>query len=126
MSNSYIKFKAQENGIRKIPNTIDTNTADLVSAEDIPISNPDFADKINEVSTWLIEFEGDSYYPDREVGLNAANQPIVIMPWKKNYGYWTDNNLTIKYFRSKFNSTDITKEEFEKHWKFFESKNGKS
>jgi len=123
MSNSYIKFKALENGIRRMPEHIGAGIVEVISTTVIPIANPDFENKIDEVSTWLIEFEGDSYYPNREVGLDISNNPILIMPWKKNYGYWTDNNVTLEEFKSHFNSINITKEEFEKFWKMFEEKN---
>src|SRR5258705_12353144 len=113
MSNSYIKFKSPESGIRKTPENIGKRIARAISTTVIPIANPDFENKIDEVSTWLIEFEGDSYYPNREVGLDILDKPILIMPWQKNYGYWTDNNLTIEDFRSHFDTIDISKKEFE-------------
>ncbi len=90
---------------------------------DIPIANPDFESKIDKVSSWLIEFEADSYYPSREIGLNNLDKPIMIMPWKKNYGYWTDNNLVIEDFRLHFYTIDISKKEFEKNWNLFEKEN---
>lgn len=123
MSNTYIKFDSLGTGVRKTPENIGTRIPEELSMTDVPIANPDFANKIGEVSTWLIEFEGDSYFPNREVGLDMSNKPILIMPWKKNYGYWTDNDLTLKHFRSHFNSINITREEFERYWKGFEEKN---
>ena len=123
MGNSYIKFKSSETGVRKTPENIGKRIAKAILTTIIPIANPDFENKIDEVSTWLIEFEGDSYYPNREVGLDILDNPIMIMPWQKNYGYWTDNNLTIENFRSHFNTIDISKEEFERYWNLFEEKN---
>ena len=123
MSNTYIKFKAPETGIKKTPENIGKRIAKPISTEDIPIANPDFENKIDKVSTWLIEFEADSYYPNREIGLDSLDKPILIMPWQKNYGYWTDNNLTIEVFRSHFNITDISKNEFERYWNLFEKEN---
>ena len=123
MSNSYIKFKALENGVQKTPESIGARIVKVVLTTIIPTANPDFENKIDKVSTWLIEFEGDSYYPNREVGLDISNKPILIMPWKKNYGYWTDNNLTIEDFRSHFKTKNISKEEFEKYWKLYEGRN---
>ena len=123
MSNSYIKFKALEKGFRKTPDNIGTKFVKAIFTTIIPIANPDFENKIEEVSTWLIEFEADSYYPSREVGLGISNLPIVIMPWQNNYGYWTDNDLTIEDFRSHFNCIDISNEEFQRYWKLFKGKN---
>ena len=123
MSNSYIKFKSPETGIRKTPENVGKKIAKAISTTIIPVANPDFEHKIDEVSTWLIEFEGDSYYPDREIGLDSSDKPIMIMPWQKNYGYWTDNNLTIENFRSHFNVIDISRKEFEGYWKLFEEEN---
>src|SRR5690606_17010831 len=111
------KIILPKTGVQKTPE----NIGHLISGVDfdieIPIANPDFENKINEVSSWLIEFEADSYYPNREIGLNNSDKPIMIMPWKKNYGYWTDNNLVIEDFRKHFETTDISKIEFEKNWK---------
>jgi hypothetical protein len=121
MSNSYIKFISPKTEVRKTPENIGKKIAKVISTTVIPISNPDFENKIDKVSTWLIEFEGDSYYPNREVGLDVLGNPIMIMPWQANYGYWTDNNLTIEDFRSHFKVTEITKEEFERYWKLFEN-----
>ena len=83
MSNSYIKFKIPKTGVRKTPENIGRRIAKVILTTVSPIANPDFENKIDEVSTWLIEFEGDSYYPNREVGLDILDNPIMIMPWQK-------------------------------------------
>lgn len=123
MRNTYIKFEALEKRVRKIPPGIGADIEKVIPTTITPITNPDFETKIKDVSTWLVEFEGDSYYPNREVGLDISDMPIIIMPWQKNYGYWTDNDLTIEDFRSDFNSIDISKEEFERYWKLFDRNN---
>lgn len=38
------------------------------------------------------------------------------MPFKKNYGYWVDNNLTYNDFKESFDWKIIDKEIFEKNW----------
>jgi hypothetical protein len=43
------------------------------------------------------------------------------MPYKKNYGYWTDNNMLLDDFRKHFEVSEITKEEFERQWALFET-----
>ncbi len=45
------------------------------------------------------------------------------MPWRRNYGYWIDNNLLLKDFQLLFDSVEITKDEFEKLWTQFERQN---
>lgn len=125
MKNSYIKFKALEKGRRNTPESISARIEDVTLTTIVPVANPDFENKFDEVSTWLIEFEGDSYYPNREIGLDTADVPVMILPWKKNYGYWTDNDLTIESFRSHFKSIDIPKEEFVRYWKLFEANNSR-
>lgn len=123
MSNSYIKFNAIQTGVRGTPEDTGAKIEKPDSADVPPVSNPDFENKIDAVATWLIEFEADSYFPDREIGLDSADNPIMIMPWKKNYGYWTDNDLTIEDFRARFKCIDISREEFQKCWKIFDKNN---
>jgi len=123
MSNTYIKFKSPGSSAQKLPENISKRLVKVVLTTVAPIANPDFENKIDDVAFWLIEFENDSYYPNREIGLDKFEKPIMIMPWEKNYGYWTDNNLVIKDFRSHFETVEISKEEFEKYWKLFEQKN---
>jgi hypothetical protein len=123
MSNIYIQLKVSGSKTQKTPENIGKRMVKELLTGDIPIANPDFESKIKNVVFWLIEFENDSYYPNREIGLDSAGNAIMIMPWGKNYGYWTDNNLVIEDFRSHFETTDIKRPEFEKHWKSFEAAN---
>lgn len=81
----------------------------------IPEANPDFDDKIERVNTWLIEFDLNNF-PSREIGLNKEDMPIVKMPWKDNYGYWTDNNLYLSDFKSRFELVEISGPEFDRLW----------
>ena len=123
MSNKYIKFKVPASIPQKLPENIGKRLTRINLTADIPIANPDFENKIENVVSWLIEFENDSYYPNREIGLDKFEKSIMIMPWGKNYGYWTDNNLVMEDFRKHFETVDITRKEFEKHWKSFEEEN---
>lgn len=120
MRNLYIKFKVPVSGAVKTPGNIGKRLAKVILTSVAPVANPDFESKLGSVAFWLIEFENDSYYPNREIGLDSAGTPIIIMPWRKNYGYWTDNNLVIEDFRSQFETNDITRVEFEKLWSMFE------
>ena len=123
MSNTYIKFRYPDSKVKKVPENIGKRLAKVVLESIVPIANPDFEKKIDKVAFWLIEFENDSYYPNREIGLDSSGKTIMIMPWEKNYGYWTDNNLVIENFRSHFKAIDITREEFEKYWSSFVPEN---
>jgi len=119
MSNTYIKFRYPDSKVKKVPANIGKRLAKVVLESITPITNPDFEKKIDKVAFWLIEFENDSYYPNREIGLDSSGKTIMIMPWEKNYGYWTDNNLVIENFRTNFETININKEEFEKCWNSF-------
>jgi len=123
MSNTYIKFKCPDSKVKKVPENIGKRLAKVVLESIAPITNPDFKKKIDKVAFWLIEFENDSYYPNREIGLDSSGKTIMIMPWEKNYGYWTDNNLVIENFRTNFETININKEEFEKYWNSFVPEN---
>ena len=82
----------------------------------IPEANPDYEDKLDSVHTWLIEFDNDSI-PYREIGLDKSSNPIVWLPDEKNYGYWTDHNLSKRDFENHFQTHLIKSEEFEEIWK---------
>ena len=123
MSNTYIKFRYPDSKVKRVPENIGKRLAKDVLESIVPIANPDFEKKIDKVAFWLIEFENDSYYPNREIGLDSSGKTIMIMPWEKNYGYWTDNNLVIENFRLHFKTIDITREEFEKYWSSFVPEN---
>lgn len=81
-----------------------------------PKANPDFDDKIHTVLIWLLEFENEEDFPNKEIGIDENNNVILKMPYKKNYGYWTDNNLKYNDFINLFNAEIINAEEFERKW----------
>lgn len=82
----------------------------------IPKANPDFEEKIDAVETWLVECDTETGIPEREIGLDKESKVIVKMPFKENYGYWTDNNLLLNDFNKNFVVSEINKETFEKNW----------
>ncbi|MBF0598445.1 hypothetical protein [Faecalibacter rhinopitheci] len=92
-----------------------------ISRKIIPLANPDFEDKILETNIWLIEFDNENI-PVREIGMNNLNEPIMIMPYKNNYGFWTDNNLKLEDFKNGFEVYEIDKDVFENNWKKFVKK----
>lgn len=82
----------------------------------IPKANPDFDKEIDDVKFWLLECDEDGI-PEREIGLDKDGWVIVKMPFKENYGYWTDNNFILNDFIKRFDATEIDKEDFEMKWK---------
>jgi hypothetical protein len=86
----------------------------------IPKANPDFEDKIDGVKHWLLEFDINTEIPQREIGMDKEGKVILIMPYKSNYGFWTDNNLLLKDFKEHFNISEISKEIFEYNWNIFD------
>jgi hypothetical protein len=85
-----------------------------------PKANPDFEDKIDEVQYWLVECDNESGMPEREIGLDKEGRVILKMPFKDNYGYWTDNNLLLNDFKEHFVVSEISKDSFEQSWELFD------
>jgi hypothetical protein len=88
----------------------------------IPKANPDFDDKIVEVQYWLVECDDETGIPEREIGLDKDGRVLLKMPFKNNYGYWTDNNLLLNDLRKHFVVSEISKESFEQRWELFDGK----
>ena len=120
---NYIKFKYPksepvaessrfENAVVKILSTI------------LPKANPDFDKLIDKVDYWLVEYNRTENAAWREIGFDKNDHSIVAMPLGKNYGYWTDNNLTFDDFET-FGVTAITKDKFENEWTEFEKRKEK-
>jgi hypothetical protein len=86
----------------------------------IPKANPDFEDKISLVEKWIIELDNKTGIPQREIGMDKSGRIIVKMPYKRNYGFWTDSNLVFTDFKNEFDTSEITKETFENYWNLFE------
>lgn len=82
----------------------------------IPKANPDFESKIASVVRWMLELETETGIPQREIGIDKEGEVIMIMPFKNNYGYWTDNNLLLNDFITRFNAAEISIETFERLW----------
>ncbi|MFI0428505.1 hypothetical protein [Mariniflexile sp. HMF6888] len=57
--------------------------------------------------------------PEREIGMDKDGRIIVKMPFKNNYGYWTDNNLLLADFKGHFETIEISRDSFENHWSLF-------
>jgi hypothetical protein len=101
--------KAFEKSVNKVLKTI------------LPNANPDFDDKIDDVDEWLVEINEETAMPEREIGINNNGQTIMVMPFGKNYGYWTDNNLKLDDFVELFKAKRIAGKEFNDRWDKFEN-----
>ncbi len=85
----------------------------------IPRANPEYDDLIGDVAEWQLEIDPSDMLPTREIGKGVNGKIILIMPWRDNYGYWTDNNITLDYFKDHFKALNIDKSEFDKNWDIF-------
>ncbi|MGL4599097.1 MAG: hypothetical protein ACRCYO_16375 [Bacteroidia bacterium] len=120
----YFQFNAAQNkSITKengwIKSSVEKSVAAIL-AKIIPTANPDFDDKIEAVKHWLVECELKSGLPMREIGLDSVGQVIIRIPFKENYGYWTDNTLLIDDFKRLLAATEISKDRFEEKWEMFD------
>ncbi len=86
----------------------------------IPKANPDFDNKIDNVKTWLVECESETGIPTREIGLDNEGRVLFKMPYKNNYGFWTDNNLLLNDFKEILFATEFSKEFFEWKWDLYD------
>ncbi|WP_309609117.1 hypothetical protein [Flavobacterium sp.] len=114
-----IYFKFQYNSQKEVSNkrkSIFSKFAEKILTSFIPISNPDFSDKIDDVLEWNIEYNMEENCIEREIGLDNKNIVIVKMPFNNNYGFWLDTNAKIDDFKEKFNVEIITEFEFIKKW----------
>ena len=125
----YIKFDSPlSSNIIKVSRTKTTvwNLISNVLSVFIPKANPDYDPLIDNVSQWLLEINAKDGIPNREIGLNENRQTIMIMPLRGNYGYWSDNNITLEYFKEHFKVVDISKNEFDSRWNAFVKENALS
>lgn len=91
-----------------------------VLAKIIPKANPDFEDKIGKVQYWLLECDSETGIPEREIGLDKKGKVILKMPYQDNYGYWTDNNLSLNDIIEHFRVSEISQTSFEQTWEQFD------
>jgi hypothetical protein len=86
----------------------------------VPKANPDFDNKIDAVKYWMVECDTTTGIPQREIGLDEENNVILKMPFRNNYGYWTDNHLLLEDFNKHFDACAISSDLFEKKWTLLE------
>jgi len=120
MKTTYIQFEAPKSDNQTSKESWLKKTFVNILTKIIPKANPDFDNKIDEVKWWLVEFE--TGVPQRELGLDIEGKMIMKMPYKKNYGFWTDNNLLLDDFKKHLNVKEIDKTNFEAMWSSFQMK----
>ena len=89
----------------------------------IPEGNPEYGEVIHDVAEWQLEIEPHENLPTREIGKDINGTVILIMPWRDNIGYWTDNGANVDYFKDHFKATHIDKLEFMENWDAFAKNN---
>ena len=117
--NTYIQFEAPRSDNHPSKKSWLRKAFVNILTKILPKANPDFDDIIDEVKWWLVEFETETGIPQREIGLDIEGKIIMKMPYKKNYGYWTDNNLLLDNFKEYFAIEEIDKASFEAVWNLF-------
>ena len=100
MDNTYLKIELEETIKPKRSSFFKTLLWKFLSTI-IPKANPDFENQIQNINIWLIEFD-ENGITEREIGLDKDEKTVMIMPWKDNYGYWTDNNFKLQDFKKWF------------------------
>lgn len=85
----------------------------------IPKSNPEYGDLIDDVAEWQLEIDLDNNYTHREIGKDVHGKTILIMPWRNEYGFWTDSDMTLDKFIGRFDAIEIEKSEFDNNWNEF-------
>lgn len=88
----------------------------------IPKANPEYDELIEDVTEWQLEIDPIDKLPKREIGKDINGNVILILPWRNNYGFWTDEDITIDYFRDHFKAENIDKNTFDKNWNSFSEK----
>jgi len=119
METTYIQFQAPKNSTRATQNSFKNfikNFATKALTKIFPVANRDFDKMIDEVEYWFVECDREKGIPQREIGFDMQRRVIMKMPFKGNYGYWTDNILLLNDFKEQFETSEITKEAFEQQW----------
>lgn len=81
----------------------------------VPSANPDFENLFPSVRAWYVEVD-DSGAAVREIGVDAAENPILVAPYRRNYGFWTDSNPPFP----DDTATETTADRFEQLWSAFD------
>ncbi len=125
MPHSYIKFDSPISNAAttgRMKGLLQKIVSGIVSIF-IPKANPDYDGLIDNVAQWLLEINEDDKTPNREIGIDEYGQALLIMPWRDNYGYWSDTGITVDYFKEHFKAVEIYKVDFDNKWDAFVKRN---
>lgn len=111
----YFQFEKQINDVKHNDNIFVIFIVKLLS-HILPMANPDFDGKYDDVKTWLIEYDEVEDYTNREVGKDLAGKVIVKAPYKRNLGFWVDSDMTMDSYTNQMRIRYIDKCDFEKAW----------
>ena len=112
----YIQFKIYSNQNNKEQTNLFFRGLEFIIEKLIQAANPDFEKVIDHIREWCLEFNDKEPIQLRDIGIDKNGKVIAKMPYKDNYGYWTDNSLTYDDFLERFETSEITQEYFESKW----------
>jgi hypothetical protein len=122
MEHLYIQFKAPgfspDNTTGKRWNSVGIRIIRMLLFF-IPRANPDFEKRMDYVAEWLLEIDTDDNSVVREIGLDKFGRVIMILPLRKNYGFWLDTDMGLDDFIKNFDAVYTDKSAFESKWDEF-------
>lgn len=105
---------------RENPSILQRGVVALLRAV-IPAANPDFETRFPSVTLWWLEIDSQGN-PQREIGFNSQDEPIVIAPFGNNFGYWTDSSMSFAVSEHEA----VPSQAFETQWSQFEAAWGRN
>jgi len=121
----YLKFKAPSAESVRPPKVFINYVRSLFQPRvtlETPRSNPNFDEILCYVTNWYVEFDAQNGFPIRELGTDASGDVIMIMPWQRNYGFWSDKKIKLKQFYQQLDAIETDQHEFDGLWHTFESR----
>jgi hypothetical protein len=116
----YIKFKDPKSESVSEPSRFEKAIFKILSTI-LPNANPDFENLIEQVDSWIVEYNLTENAAWREIGFNKNGHSIVAMPFGNNFGYWIDNHLKLEDFEA-FGIIEISQDYFINEWTEFKRK----
>ncbi|MES2593500.1 MAG: hypothetical protein V4608_16575 [Bacteroidota bacterium] len=117
--NIYIKFRDTPSTLEEKKKSLRVSKILYTILFFIPKANPEYKKFLDDVSEWLLEIDPVDNLPIREIAKDTSGKILFIMPWRNDYGYWTDNNIKTDYFMEYFKASIIDKAEFNNNWDEF-------
>lgn len=109
----YVKYKGEEK------QTVLTKIVNKISLFFVDYS--DYDKKLDDVYEWLVEYDDDKKYVQREIALDINAMPLIKMKFKKKYTYLYYNRLQFGDFDKLWMFELINKKEFKRKWKELDS-----